>query len=71
MYVGSLKVEIEVNEQEEIAKRLLNDFNCVPTFLPHDTHKKFGLFFITCYLCALIMQIVMTDSCGGPMCLQI
>ncbi|XP_073140756.1 probable alpha,alpha-trehalose-phosphate synthase [UDP-forming] 9 [Henckelia pumila] len=41
LYVGSLKVEIEANEQEEIAKRLLNDFNCVPTFLPHDTQKKF------------------------------
>ncbi|KAL0385573.1 UNVERIFIED_CONTAM: putative alpha,alpha-trehalose-phosphate synthase [UDP-forming] 9 [Sesamum radiatum] len=41
IYVGSLKVEIEANEQEEVAQRLLDDFNCVPTFLPLDIQKKF------------------------------
>ncbi|XP_073129834.1 probable alpha,alpha-trehalose-phosphate synthase [UDP-forming] 9 [Henckelia pumila] len=41
IYVGSLKVEIEAKEQEEIAQRLLDDFNCVPTFLPQDIQKKF------------------------------
>ncbi|KAG8366175.1 hypothetical protein BUALT_Bualt17G0049300 [Buddleja alternifolia] len=41
IYVGSLKIEIEANEQEEIAQRLLDDFKCVPTFLPHDIQKKF------------------------------
>lgn len=41
IYVGSLKVEIEANEQEEIAQRLLDEFNCVPTFLPPDIQKKF------------------------------
>ncbi|KAL8534102.1 hypothetical protein ACS0TY_010206 [Phlomoides rotata] len=41
IYVGSLKVEIEANEQEEIAQRLLDDFNCVPTFLSLDIQKKF------------------------------
>ncbi|KAL3835552.1 hypothetical protein ACJIZ3_010288 [Penstemon smallii] len=41
IYVGCLKVEIEANEQEEVAQRLLDDFNCVPTFLPHDIQKKF------------------------------
>ncbi|KAI3467499.1 hypothetical protein Pfo_024162 [Paulownia fortunei] len=41
IYVGSLKVEIEANEQEEIAQRLLDDFKCVPTFLPLDIQKKF------------------------------
>ncbi|XP_073033360.1 probable alpha,alpha-trehalose-phosphate synthase [UDP-forming] 9 [Primulina eburnea] len=41
IYVGSLKVEIETKEQEEIAQRLLDDFNCVPTFLPQDIHRKF------------------------------
>ncbi|KAK6160174.1 hypothetical protein DH2020_003555 [Rehmannia glutinosa] len=41
IYVGSLKVEIEANEQEEIAQRLLDDFKCVPTFLPPDIQKKF------------------------------
>ncbi|KAL0334183.1 UNVERIFIED_CONTAM: putative alpha,alpha-trehalose-phosphate synthase [UDP-forming] 8 [Sesamum angustifolium] len=41
IYVGSLKVEIDPNEQEEVAQRLLDDFNCVPTFLPLDIQKKF------------------------------
>ncbi|XP_051121955.1 probable alpha,alpha-trehalose-phosphate synthase [UDP-forming] 10 [Andrographis paniculata] len=41
IYVGSLKVEIEANEQDEIAQKLLEDFNCVPTFLPFDIQKKF------------------------------
>ncbi|KAL3631042.1 putative alpha,alpha-trehalose-phosphate synthase [UDP-forming] 9 [Castilleja foliolosa] len=41
IYVGSLKVEIEANEQEEVAQRLLDDFKCVPTFLPPDIQKKF------------------------------
>ncbi|KAI4314292.1 hypothetical protein L6164_027215 [Bauhinia variegata] len=45
IYVGSLKVEIDASEQEEVAQRLLENFNCVPTFLPHDIQKKFYLGF--------------------------
>lgn len=41
IYVGSLKVEIEASEQEEIAQRLQEEFNCVPTFIPPDIQKKF------------------------------
>ncbi|KAA8533126.1 hypothetical protein F0562_033341 [Nyssa sinensis] len=41
IYVGSLKVEVDASEQEEVAQKLLDDFNCVPTFLPHDLQKKF------------------------------
>ncbi|KAF5778125.1 putative alpha,alpha-trehalose-phosphate synthase (UDP-forming), Trehalose-phosphatase [Helianthus annuus] len=41
VYVGSLKVEVDASEQEEVAQKLLEEFNCVPTFLPHDLHKKF------------------------------
>ncbi|KAK4485778.1 hypothetical protein RD792_008425 [Penstemon davidsonii] len=41
IYVGSLKVEIEPNEQDEVAQRLLDDFKCVPTFLPPDIQKNF------------------------------
>ncbi|KAH6822391.1 trehalose-phosphatase/synthase 9 [Perilla frutescens var. hirtella] len=41
LYVGSLKVEIEANEQDEVAQRLLDDFKCVPTFVPPDIQKKF------------------------------
>ncbi|KAK7317603.1 hypothetical protein RJT34_01979 [Clitoria ternatea] len=45
IYVGSLKVEIDACEQEAVAQRLLDEFNCVPTFLPHDLQKKFYLGF--------------------------
>ncbi|KAL5063181.1 hypothetical protein RYX36_024918 [Vicia faba] len=45
IYVGSLKAEIDASEQDEVAQKLLDDFNCVPTFLPHDLQKKFYLGF--------------------------
>ncbi|KAK8936144.1 putative alpha,alpha-trehalose-phosphate synthase [UDP-forming] 9 [Platanthera zijinensis] len=41
MYVGSLKVEIDINEQEEVSHNLFNDYSCVPTFLPLDILKSF------------------------------
>ena len=71
IYVGSLKVEIDASEQKEVAQKLLEDFNCVPIFLPHDLHKSFimgslkiscGLFFITCCSCAPTMAIILTTS---------
>ncbi|GAU48695.1 hypothetical protein TSUD_186880 [Trifolium subterraneum] len=45
IYVGSLKVEIDTSEQDAVAHKLLGDFNCVPTFLPHELQKKFYLGF--------------------------
>ncbi|CAM8879821.1 unnamed protein product [Rhodiola kirilowii] len=40
-YVGSLKDEVDSGEQEEVSQILLDEFNCVPTFLPRDIHEKF------------------------------
>ncbi|XP_022956828.1 probable alpha,alpha-trehalose-phosphate synthase [UDP-forming] 9 [Cucurbita moschata] len=45
IYIGSLKVEIDANEQEEVGQKLFDNFNCVPTFLPYDLQKKFYLGF--------------------------
>ncbi|KAF5746622.1 putative trehalose-6-phosphate synthase [Tripterygium wilfordii] len=45
IYVGSLKADVDTSEQEEVAQQLLEDFNCVPTFLPHDLQRKFYLGF--------------------------
>ncbi|KAJ4846652.1 putative alpha,alpha-trehalose-phosphate synthase [UDP-forming] 9 [Turnera subulata] len=45
IYVGGLKVDIEASEQEEVSQKLLEDFNCVPTFIPQDLQKKFYLGF--------------------------
>lgn len=41
MYVGSLKVEVDPTEQEEIAQILFDNFNCVPTFIPTEIQKDF------------------------------
>ncbi|GAA0150040.1 hypothetical protein LIER_09066 [Lithospermum erythrorhizon] len=41
IYVGSLKVNIEPNAQDEISKRLRREFNCAPTFLSQEAHNKF------------------------------
>ncbi|CAI9761759.1 unnamed protein product [Fraxinus pennsylvanica] len=41
IFVGSLKVEIEANEQDAIAQRLMEDFKCLPTFLPRDIQENF------------------------------
>ncbi|GJT04237.1 probable alpha,alpha-trehalose-phosphate synthase [UDP-forming] 10 [Tanacetum coccineum] len=41
VYIGSLKVEVDASEQEEVAQKLLEEYNCVPTFLPHDLNKKY------------------------------
>ncbi|KAK9113843.1 hypothetical protein Syun_020640 [Stephania yunnanensis] len=41
LYVGSLKVDVESHEQEEVSQKLFEEFGCVPTFLPPDLHKKF------------------------------
>ncbi|KAF9606938.1 hypothetical protein IFM89_030236 [Coptis chinensis] len=41
IYVGSLPVDIGISEQEEVAQRLLEYFNCVPTFIAPDIYKRF------------------------------
>ncbi|XP_008775883.1 probable alpha,alpha-trehalose-phosphate synthase [UDP-forming] 7 [Phoenix dactylifera] len=41
LYVGSLRVDVEVHEQDDIAQALLERFKCVPAFLPADLLEKF------------------------------
>ncbi|XP_048443592.1 probable alpha,alpha-trehalose-phosphate synthase [UDP-forming] 9 [Pyrus x bretschneideri] len=50
IHVGSLKVDIEASEQEEVSQKLLEEFNCVPTFLPSELHKKYYHGFCKQYL---------------------
>ncbi|CAM6098164.1 unnamed protein product [Calypogeia fissa] len=33
IYIGTLKVDVDVSEQDEVAAKLLENFNCVPAFL--------------------------------------
>ncbi|KAI3956645.1 hypothetical protein MKW92_035617 [Papaver armeniacum] len=41
LYVGSLKVDVDVNEQDDVSQILLERFKCVPAFLPPDILAKF------------------------------
>lgn len=63
VYVGSLKVDIDASEQEELSQRLLEEYNCVPTFLPPDLQKKFYHGFCKQYLWTLFHY--MLPLCPG------
>ncbi|XP_073006945.1 probable alpha,alpha-trehalose-phosphate synthase [UDP-forming] 7 [Typha latifolia] len=41
LYVGSLRVDVEAHEQDEVAQTLLERFKCVPAFLPPDILEKY------------------------------
>ncbi|KAL6206741.1 PREDICTED: probable alpha,alpha-trehalose-phosphate synthase [UDP-forming] 7 [Fragaria vesca subsp. vesca] len=41
LYVGSLNVEVDSNEQDDVSQLLLDRFKCVPAFLPADILAKF------------------------------
>ncbi|KAK3428797.1 alpha,alpha-trehalose-phosphate synthase [UDP-forming] 5 isoform X1 [Eucalyptus grandis] len=41
IYVGSLKEEIDMSDQDDIAQTLLDTFKCVPAFIPPDLFSKF------------------------------
>ncbi|XP_068309280.1 probable alpha,alpha-trehalose-phosphate synthase [UDP-forming] 9 [Pyrus communis] len=61
IHVGSLKVDIEASEQEEVSQKLLEEFNCVPTFLPSELHKRYYHGFCKQYLWPLFHYML-------PMC---
>ncbi|XP_020227407.1 probable alpha,alpha-trehalose-phosphate synthase [UDP-forming] 9 [Cajanus cajan] len=50
LYVGSLKVDVETGEQEKVSLQLLEEFNCLPTFLPSEIHEQFYSGFCKQYL---------------------
>lgn len=50
IYVGSLRVEVDPNEQDDVSKLLLDRFKCVPAFLPPDTLSKYYHGFCKQYL---------------------
>ncbi|KAL3535314.1 hypothetical protein ACH5RR_003775 [Cinchona calisaya] len=65
VYVGSLKVEIDPLEQEEVAQLLLEKFRCVPTFLPLDLINKFYHGFCKHYLWPLFHYMLPVTSSHG------
>lgn len=41
LYIGCLKEEVEVSEQDEVAATLFENFNCVPAFFDSDVRSRF------------------------------
>ncbi|KAJ6836174.1 putative alpha,alpha-trehalose-phosphate synthase [UDP-forming] 6 [Iris pallida] len=41
VYIGCLKEEVDLREQDEVSQALLEDFRCVPAFLPADLSARF------------------------------
>ncbi|KAL1357174.1 hypothetical protein HN51_009145 [Arachis hypogaea] len=41
VYVGSLTVDVDASEQEQVSNQLLEEFKCVPTFLPSEIEDQF------------------------------
>ncbi|KAE8700555.1 Alpha,alpha-trehalose-phosphate synthase 5 [Hibiscus syriacus] len=41
LYVGSLKVDVDPKEQDDVSQLLLDRFNCVPAFIPPNILTKF------------------------------
>ncbi|KAJ1375458.1 Trehalose-phosphatase [Sesbania bispinosa] len=50
VYVGSLKVDVDASEQEKVSVQLLEEFNCLPTFIPSDIQELFYNGFCKQYL---------------------
>jgi len=40
-YVGSLNVDVDASEQDNVSLQLQEKFNCLPTFIPSDLQKQF------------------------------
>ncbi|XP_062194406.1 probable alpha,alpha-trehalose-phosphate synthase [UDP-forming] 10 isoform X2 [Phragmites australis] len=41
IYVGSLKVQVDPSEQDQVAQKLFKELKCIPTFLPADLQQQF------------------------------
>ncbi|KAL3619456.1 Sesquithujene synthase A [Castilleja foliolosa] len=41
IYIGCLKEQIDVSEQDEVSQMLLDNFKCVPAFIPPELFSKF------------------------------
>ncbi|KAG0464230.1 hypothetical protein HPP92_020299 [Vanilla planifolia] len=66
IYVGCLRDEIPLSEQEEVSQILLESFKCVPTFLPPDLLSRFYLGFCKQHLWPLFHYMLpISAELGG------
>ncbi|KAJ1693487.1 hypothetical protein LUZ63_010185 [Rhynchospora breviuscula] len=65
-YIGCLREEIDIREQDEVAQILLDTFNCIPAFLPTDLLSKFYHGFCKQYLWPLFHYMLpLSPDLGG------
>lgn len=66
LYVGSLRVEVDSSEQDDVSQILLERFKCVPAFLPPDILVKFYHGFCKQHLWPLFHYMLpFSDNHGG------
>lgn len=66
LYVGSLRVDVDSNEQDDVSQVLLERFKCVPAFLPADILSKFYHGFCKQHLWPLFHYMLpFSDQHGG------
>ncbi|KAL9383731.1 hypothetical protein Peur_024054 [Populus x canadensis] len=66
LYVGSLRADIDLSEQEDVSQILLDRFKCVPAFLPPDILSKFYHGFCKQYLWPLFHYMLpISGNHGG------
>ncbi|KAI4376792.1 hypothetical protein MLD38_014510 [Melastoma candidum] len=65
VYVGSLKVDVGVSDQEEVSRVLWDKFRCAPAFLPRDVHNMFYHGFCKHYLWPLFHYMLPLSPSQG------
>lgn len=65
VYVGGLKADIDVSDQEDVAQLVLERFRCVPVFLPAELHDKYYHGFCKHYLWPLFHYMLPMSPCSG------
>ncbi|EOA29862.1 hypothetical protein CARUB_v10012956mg [Capsella rubella] len=66
VYVGSLNADVLPSEQEDVSQFLLENFQCVPTFLPSDLLDKYYHGFCKHYLWPIFHYLLpMTQAQGS------
>jgi trehalose 6-phosphate synthase/phosphatase len=65
IYVGSLGVDVDLQDQDEVSQVLFDEFRCVPTFLSVDIQNKFYHGFCKHYLWPLFHYMLPVTSNHG------
>ncbi|GER50582.1 trehalose phosphate synthase [Striga asiatica] len=66
IYIGCLKEEIEPSEQDDVSQHLLDNFNCVPAFIPPELLTRYYHGFCKQYLWPLFHYMLpLSPDLGG------